>query len=158
MNRRALVCILSIAALSITPLAAHEYTRGDLTIKQPWTRPTPPGATVAAVYFVVHNKGRQADRLIGFSTPAAGRTELHETRIEGGMARMRPVPVLAVPARGRIKAEPGGLHLMLIELHKPLEAGQRIPLRLKFERAGEIDIAAVVENRAVPASEDHSHH
>ncbi len=83
-----LAASLLISTLAATPLLAHEFKQGALTITHPWARPTPPGLTVTAVYFGVKNNGKTADRLIGYSSSAAGRTELHETRMEGGMARL----------------------------------------------------------------------
>jgi hypothetical protein len=153
-----LAASLLISTLAATPLLAREFKQGALTITHPWARPTPPGLTVTAVYFGVKNNGKTADRLIGYSSSAAGRTELHETRIEGGMARMRPVASVTIPAKGSIKAEPGGLHLMLLDLKQTLEVGQRIPVTLKFERTGSVVVEAVVEDAKQRASDDHSHH
>ncbi|MEZ5458261.1 MAG: copper chaperone PCu(A)C [Steroidobacteraceae bacterium] len=107
---------LLLSTLASNPLLAHEFEHGTLTINHPWARPTPPGLTVSAVYFSVKNHGNTADRLIGWSSPVAGRTELHESRMDGGMARMRPVESVTIPAQGTIKAEPGGLHVMLLDL------------------------------------------
>lgn len=149
---------LLVLALGTTPLVAHEFKQGALTITHPWARPTPPGLTVTAVYFGIKNSGQRSDRLIGYSSAVAGRTELHETRMDGGMARMREVKSLVIPAHGRITAEPGGLHLMLMDLKQTLQVGQRIPLMLKFERAGTVVVEATVEDAAARAGEDHSHH
>jgi copper(I)-binding protein len=153
-----LVASLLISTLAATPLPAHEFKQGALTITHPWARPTPPGLTVTAVYFGVKNNGKTADRLIGYSSNAAGRTELHETRMDGGMARMRAVESVLIPAKGSIKAEPGGLHLMLLDLKQTLAVGQRIPVTLKFERAGTVVVEAVVEDAKKRAADDHSHH
>ena len=149
---------LLISTLAASPLLAHEFKQGALTITHPWARPTPPGLTVTAVYFGVKNHGKTADRLIGYSSSVAGRSELHETRMDGGMARMRPVESVSIPANGSIKAEPGGLHLMLLDLTQTLDVGQRIPVTLKFERAGNVVVEAVVEDAKKRASDDHSHH
>jgi copper(I)-binding protein len=153
-----LAASLLIATLAATPLLAHEFKQGALTITHPWARPTPPGLTVTAVYFGVSNNGKTADRLIGYSSSAAGRTELHETRMDGGMARMRAVESVLIPAKGSVKAEPGGLHLMLLDLKQTLAVGQRIPVTLKFERAGTVVVEAVVEDAKMRVNDDHSHH
>jgi periplasmic copper chaperone A len=139
-------CVVLMAMF--TPTFAKNHAIGELTISNTWARPTPPGLTVSAFYFVIESRSNQADRLIGHSSTFASRVDLHETRIEGGMARMRPVKALTIPAKGRVKAEPGGLHMMLIGLTRPLTAGQRIPITLKFERAGTITIEAVVADAA----------
>jgi hypothetical protein len=78
--------------------------------------------------------------------------------MEGDMARMRQVESLAIPSNGTVKAEPGGLHLMLMDLKQTLEVGQRIPVTLSFERAGNIKVTAVVEDATKRVSDDHAHH
>lgn len=154
LTRRSLLraaCFVTGLAASIAvsvPARADSDKPRAVTITKPWARPSPPGLTVSALYFVVENKGDQADRLIGQSSPIASRADLHETRMEGGMARMRPVRSLTIPAKGRVKAEPGGLHMMLIGLTRPLTIGERIPVTLQFERAGIVTIEAVVANVA----------
>lgn len=158
MKSAILAASLLICTLAAAPLFAHEFNMGPLTITHPWARPTPPGLTVTAVYFEVKNNGNKADKLIGYSSTVAGRTELHETRMDGAMARMRPVQSVTIPASGSIKAEPGGLHLMLLDLKQTLAVGQRVPITLKFERAGDVRVEAVVEDAKKRASEDHSHH
>lgn len=162
MDRRSallVVALLALLALPLAaPLAAHEYERGSIKLHHPWARPTPPGVTVGAAYFTVHNRGTQADTLVEFSTPVAARVELHETKMEGDMMRMRPVARLQVPAKGSVAAEPGGLHLMLIDLKQPLVLGQRVPLRLRFARAGVIETQIVVEMQPADAKGEHAHH
>lgn len=150
--RRALPALLTAALLaapssakSLPGAAARESGRGQIVVQQPWARPTPPGVTVGAAYFTIRNRGAKADALTGFSSALAGRVELHETKMDGGMMRMRPLTRLAVPARGSVAAEPGGVHLMLIDLKQPLAPGQRLPLRLQFARAGIIDVEVVVQ-------------
>ena len=163
--RRALPALLCTALLA-SPLPtgtlpaaqAHEYERGSLKVHHPWARPTPPGVTVGAAYLTIQNRGARADTLTAFSTPAAARVELHETRMEGDMMRMRPIARLDIPARGSVAAEPGGLHLMLIDLKQPLVLGQRIPLRLRFARAGVIDTEIVVETPAEGPTSGQAHH
>lgn len=153
-----LAASLLLSTFAATPLLAQKFDQGTLTITHPWARPTPPGLTVSAMYFSIKNHGNAADRLIGWSSPVAGRTELHETRMEGGMAKMRPVESVTIPAQGTIKAEPGGLHVMLLDLKQPLEVGKKIPVTLKFERAGEVKVEAAIEDPRKSASDDHSHH
>jgi copper(I)-binding protein len=158
MKLATLAASLLISSLAAAPLLAHQFDQGNLTITHPWARPTPPGLKVSAVYFSIKNRGNVADRLVGGSSPVAGRTELHETRMEGGMAMMRPVESVTIPAQGTVKAEPGGLHIMLLDLKQPLEVGKKIPVTLKFERAGEVKVEAVVEDTRKSADTDHSHH
>ncbi|MBS4082311.1 MAG: copper chaperone PCu(A)C, partial [Rhizobiales bacterium] len=119
-----LAFFLFIAAFAANPAAAHDITKGDLVISAPWSRATPAGASVAAGYLAVTNKGLSADRLLSFTTDLAGQPEVHEMSNEGGIMKMRPLAKgLAIPAGATVKLEPGGYHLMLMQLKKPLAAG-----------------------------------
>jgi copper(I)-binding protein len=105
-------------------------------IEDPWTRATPPGAKVAAGYMKITSGA--ADRLIGAASPAAARVELHVTTKQGDVMRMREVKAYDIPAGGSFALEPGGAHLMLVDLKAPLKEGARVPMTLRFERAGEV--------------------
>ena len=126
----------------------------QVAVEQAWTRATPPASKIAAGYMVLRSSGG-ADRLIGVTSPAAERVELHKTFREGDVARMREVKAYDVPAGGRVELKPGGSHLMLVNLKAPLKAGQKVPLALKFEKAG--DVKVEMEVRALGAS-SHEHH
>jgi periplasmic copper chaperone A len=69
---------------------------------------------------------------------------------------MREVDAIDVPAGGKVKLEPGGLHIMLVGLKAPLAAGSSFPLTLKFEKAGELKVEVKVES-GMPAGHDMKH-
>ncbi len=98
--------------------------------------PTPPVASVGAVYLWVTNHGLQADRLIAVESPIAATVEIHRTTLEKGTMQMRQVTFLDCPPGVTVKIEPGTLHVMLIGLKHPLVAGSTFPLSLKFRDAG----------------------
>ncbi len=110
--------------------------RPALLIDRARARPTPPGATVAAVYLRIHNAGTAEDRLLRLSTPVADRVQVHETQHEQSMVRMREVAFVDVPANASVEATPGGLHIMLLGLTRPLQNGDRFPLTLVFAHSG----------------------
>lgn len=93
----------------------------------------------------VHNNGKDADRLIKASSPAAGSVELHEMVMEGGVMKMRAVPGIDVGPGSRVELKPGGLHMMLLDLMRPLTKGDKVPLTLVFEKAGRIEVSVWVE-------------
>lgn len=111
---------------------------GQVSVDKPWARATAPGAKVAAGYMVLQNRGAAADRLVGASSPAAARVELHVHIHEGGVMKMREVPAYDVPAGGLFELKPGGAHLMFMDIKRPFKEGEKVPVRLKFEKAGEI--------------------
>ena len=79
------------------------------------------------------------------STPAAGMAQVHETMSDAsGMTGMQPVAAVDVPAGGQVKLEPGGYHIMLMDLTKPLAAGDSIQLTLVFQKAGPVVVTAEV--------------
>lgn len=136
--------VLSLLLLSAVALA-HNVEKGDLQIRHPWSRATPGGAKVGVGYMEIRNRGKQAERLLGASSPVAQRVEMHVTRREGEVVQMRQVESFAIPARQRIELHPGGGHFMLVDLARPLKKGERVPLTLRFERAGEVEIEMEVQ-------------
>ena len=145
--------LLSAVAASLLALAAsaHEYTAGSLKIVHPYARETPPAATVGSAYLAVANAGATSDRLVGGRTPRAERVEIHTMVHEGNVMKMRPLPNgLDIPASQTVTLAPGGLHLMLLGLGQPLREGERIPMVLTFERAG--DVAVELEVQKVGAA------
>lgn len=132
---RALVAILLLAAASV-----HSQQKGEIEVRQSWSRATPAGAKVGVGYMEIRNAGAQPDRLLSASASVAKRVEMHITQREGEVMRMRQVQAFEIPARGSVTLRPGGSHLMLIDLAQPLKKGERFAVRLRFERAGELDI------------------
>jgi copper(I)-binding protein len=145
-------CLLSVPAHP--PASAHGYGKGDLQVRHPWARATPPGARIAAVYLEIRNSGAAPDRVIGAATPVAERVELHVMSVSNGVMKMRERPDFEVPARQRLVLQPGGSHLMIVGIKKPFAKGDRIPLTLRFERAGEVAIELEVQ----PADSRRPHH
>ncbi|HEY2862303.1 MAG TPA: copper chaperone PCu(A)C [Casimicrobiaceae bacterium] len=141
-----------VSALAATGVAsAHDYRLQALLIDHPFARATPPGARFGGVYLSIENKGPQADRLLRASTPAAGTAELHQMVMDAGVMRMRAVAGLEVKPGERVMLQPGGYHLMLGDLKRPLREGDRFPLTLAFEKAGSIEVSVEVENMAAGA-------
>ena len=150
--RNAIIAAVLGLALGLGSLARA----GDLAVVDAWARATPPGAGVAAAYLTIDNAGGGADRLLGASSDAAGRVEVHETRRDGELMRMRKAEPLDIPAGERVVFGPGGLHVMLMELKEPLRQGDTLPLTLRFEHAGEVRVQARI--LAGDATDPHAGH
>jgi len=147
----ALVLLLTAAA------ASHEYASGPIKVVHPWAAATTPGATVGAGYMKIVNTGPTPIRLLGAGSPASNKVEIHSMSMDGGVMRMRPLPGgLIVPANGQVQLKPGGLHLMLIGLKRPLLEAELVPLTLAFEGGVSMNVELRVENRGAPAS-GHGH-
>jgi copper(I)-binding protein len=136
----------ALAAAAFVP-ALPSFAQADIQVEQPWARPTVAGQA-AGGGFVTLRGGAAADRLLGGSAPTvAERVELHTMRMEGDVMRMREVPAIDLPAGQTVELRPGGLHLMFMGLKAPLKEGDRFPLTLRFEKAGEKTVQVQVRAR-----------
>ena len=143
MPSRAVAIVALITTLS-SAAAAHEFTREGVTVAHPWARATPGGAKVGGAYLEIKAAGK-GDRLIAAHSPVAGKAEIHNHIMDGGIARMRRVEVITIAGGKSVVLEPSGYHVMLVDLKQPLKEGDLIKLTLVFERAGEIEVDATVE-------------
>lgn len=124
--------LLFLLLMGLAPAAlAQTPTVSDAEAREP-----PPGADRTAAYFTLHNDSDRDCRLRSARSPAAGRVEIHRHRHEGGVMRMRPVDGLDLPPGETVVFEPGGLHLMLLELSAPLASGEQITIGLDFGECG----------------------
>ncbi|HYC67566.1 copper chaperone PCu(A)C [Brevundimonas sp.] len=116
-------------------------------------RPTPPGRQTTGCYLTLTSAAD--DRLMGITSPVAGRVQVHESRIESNMMMMHEVegglPLLAGQA---VELKPGGDHIMLLGVAEPLKAGDAVPLTLTFASAAPIEVSATVGQ---PATTDYGH-
>ena len=133
--------------LSAALAQAHSFEAGAIQIGHPWARPTVAGQKAGGGYLKLDNRGSTADKLVSASAEGvAGRVEMHSMTMEGDVMRMREVQGgIAVGAGEKVALEPGGYHLMLMDLKQPLAVGRRFPLKLRFEKAGEVTVEIVVE-------------
>jgi copper(I)-binding protein len=141
---------LRVAALAVTLLLAgcaapaSSVTAGP-TIADAWVRPPMGPGQPAAGYMTITAPSGGADALIGASSPVAAAVEIHETSTDAsGMMGMRPVDRVELPSGSPVALEPGGYHLMLMNLDGDLEAGDTIDLVLEFENAGEKTVRAAI--------------
>ncbi len=142
--------ILFCLAFALGATVAHaedaaSYKVGALQITQAWSRATPKGADVAGAYFKITNTGTTPDRLIGGSSPVAGRFEIHQMTMENGVMKMRPVQSgLEIKPGESVELKPGAYHVMMLDLKQPLNKGDHFKATLKFEKAGSVDIESNV--------------
>lgn len=106
------------------------------------------GGDITALYLTISNRGSTEDELQGITTPIAERAELHSQVDHGGITTMEEATSLQVPAEGHLALEPGGYHVMLIGLRRPLSPGDTVPLEIHFRHAGTIQHHATVRSYA----------
>lgn len=144
----AVLALLSLAGLAL-PARPAPATAGAPSASDAWARATPPGVSVGAAYLTITG-GAADDRLLAASTDRASMVQLHTVEESGGVAAMRQADGVAVPAGRRILLAPGGTHIMLMGLDRPLVAGETFPLQLRFEHAGEQVVQVTVRAAGGP--------
>ncbi len=134
------LCLLTYAAV------AHENMVGDLIIGHPWARATIGESKYGAAYLTIANNGKEPDRLIAASTPAADKAELHTHLVENGVMKMRPVDGIDIEPGAPVELKPSGLHIMLMGVKEPLKEGSSFPLTLTFQKSGPITVTVKVNS------------
>lgn len=151
---------ISLLLLAVIGCAEpREHTDHDdpmpatVMIHNGWVRPVESPALSTAAYFMLHNATESDVTLVAVESEAAGSAELHESRLEEGLMRMRPVDEIHVAAHGHVDLAPGGLHVMLLDVHRPLAAGDTVGVTLHFD-----DGSTLVETLTVQGEAgDHQH-
>jgi periplasmic copper chaperone A len=137
-----------------TLLLAATFAAAQVKVEGAWARPTVPGQQGGGGFATLTSAA--GDKLVGGSTPVAQRFELHTMAMKGDVMEMRQVDGIELPAGKAVKLEPGGLHVMFIGLTQPLALGSKVPVTLKFQKAGEMKVEFEVMSR--PAAGGHSGH
>jgi copper(I)-binding protein len=142
--------------LSVIALAAVATAQAGVpVVSEAWARATPPGVEVGAAYMVITG-GDKADRLVGASSPRATMAHLHVVEETDGVAKMRAVDAVPIPAGQRVTLAPNATHVMLMGLDGPLVAGQTFAITLRFAESGTQSVTVVV--RPATATDDHAGH
>ena len=129
----------AVAAAAIISQAAHAESNTVGKVKPPvsvseiWARPTVPGGNVSAAYMQI--KSSTPVKLIKVDAAVAGNVEIHNMNMKDGVMEMKAVDAIDVPANKIVELKPGGYHVMLMMLLKPINKGDKVPLRLTFEGA-----------------------
>lgn len=140
-----LAAALTLSAATLTATYAADFTAGSLEINDLWVRGSVPGQTNGAGYMQINNPTGVSDRLLSAQSEASNRLELHTVLTENGVAKMRQVPGIDIPAKGSVKLAPGGFHMMFLQLTGPFKQGEMVPVVLKFEKAGEVRVNFTVK-------------
>ena len=114
------------------PKQLQQTTASVIQIKDPWVRAVPPNANNSAIFLDLQNESEQLRKLVEVHSEVAERVELHMTKDEEGMLRKQRLEEVLIPALETQSFHPGGIHIMLIGLHSPLEVGRVIKLELVY--------------------------
>ncbi len=151
-----LICATLVSASAMIGTAqAESFTRGDLTVDDPWTRPTPPGVTMGVGYMSIHNGGSTDVTLTGAASAKSDKVTLHESVTNNGVVSMQfQEDGIRIPAGETVMLKPHGYHLMLEGLDRGIQRNAAVPVTLSFDGAEAMNI----ELYAKPMDEATSEH
>lgn len=145
----------TILALSLMLFGAA--AQAEVTVKDAWVRGTTPAQKATGAFMEITSS--DAAVLLSAASPVAGVVEIHTMKMEDGVMKMRALPKLDLPAGKGVKLQPGGNHVMLMDLRQQLKKGDTVPVTLKVEgkdkKVQTIEIKAEVRDLAAPATMDH---
>lgn len=155
--------LLAAAALALPFSSPLDAAAQSVKAAHAWVRAPVGGQKTVSAYVELTSEREAA--LVAAASPAAGRVEMHTMSMDAGVMRMRAVSRIDLPAGQTVKLAPGGVHLMLFDLKRPLKAGEKVPLMLSMQAAGAasgaalttLEIQAEVRPMA-PAAREHHHH
>lgn len=141
--------------------ASFSINAQEIQVNDAWARPTPPIMRTAAIYLEVTNNGETIEKLLSasISPTLAKKTEFHKTVVKNEVAKMvHQKDGVKLPPKSRVTFEPGGLHIMLLGMQKPLIEGTEFEIELELTNNKKILVPVNVMNKSGKKEMDHSHH
>lgn len=116
---------------------------GEIVVVDPYVRLVPQGVPTTGAFMLIRNTGSTDRKLLRIDSPIARSVELHNHINDNGVMRMRPVKEIELKAKGQAELKPGSYHVMLIDLTKVLQEGEKVPMTLLFDDGSseKIDVA-----------------
>lgn len=125
-------------------LLAAPSLQAQVTATDAWVRAVPAGREVTGMFLILKNAGTAERSIVRGKAEVGDTLELHEMKRENGMMRMSPVQAISIPAGGQTELRPGGYHLMLFGLKKPLVVGDTVRATLTLDNGSTVPVQAVV--------------
>lgn len=144
------IALAAVAALSLATAA-----QAAPKVEAAWTRPASPSQTGAG-FMTLKNPDAKADALVAVASPLARAVQIHQSSMSGGMASMKQLPSVAVPAGGSVTFAPGGYHLMFLGLTKVVKVGDSLPATFTFASGAKVKVTFVAAMG--PPAAPHDHH
>ena len=148
--------VVAMAFLAGSVMADDDIKLGFLKIEDAKARATVPAQKMSGGFMKIENKGG-ADKLLAASSSVSKTMELHTMSMEGNVMKMREIKAIEIPANGKVELKSGGLHLMFIDLKEQLKPGSTIKVKLKFEKAGEVEVPFKVMGHPAHGEPGHDH-
>ena len=156
-----LITLITVFLFAVNnPSQAHDHknatTVGGLIISNIWARVTPKTSKTGVAFFIIKNKSKSDNVLLGVSSEIAKKTEIHQSSIENNIMRMRRVGNVNLPAGSVTELKPGSFHIMFIRLHEQIKKGDTFPLTLVFKRAGTVIVTVKASKIAKNSHVNHN--
>lgn len=152
-NLLMLVCMTVHGENSLKTTQVESKLVSFVAIEQGYIRETIPGTTISSAYMTIRNDSHENIVLIGVSSKVSERIELHTHQISNGMMRMRKLDRIIIPANEQVVLQPSGLHIMIFDLDKRLQAESEIQLSLQFSNSISQNVTLPV--RSIKESHQH---
>jgi periplasmic copper chaperone A len=124
---------VAAAALGIIITLTSPSALAQAKVTDAWVRSTVSQQKATGMFAQITSA--QGGKLLSASSPVAGIVEIHEMAMEGNVMKMRAIPGLDLPAGKTVELKPGGYHVMLMDLKKPVAAGETVSVTLVIEGA-----------------------
>lgn len=156
----AIFAAATVTAIALMSQAAFAKDSPDapkgVKVFDVWAKTTVPGGSVSAAY--MHIKSPMPIKLVKAETPISGNVEIHDMKMKDGVMEMKAIDAVDIPANKLVDLKPGGMHVMLMKLNKPINKGDTVPLKLTFEGADKKTFTMNVDAKAQEKDADkHSH-
>jgi copper(I)-binding protein len=138
--------------------AAAGNALAQVNVSSAWARSTVAGQSGTGAFMTITSK--DGGKLIGAASPVAGVVELHEMAMDNNVMKMRAIPALDLPAGREVQLKPGGYHVMLLDLKRPLKVGEKVQIELRLETRDGKRITQPVEvevRSTAPGQDAHKH-
>jgi len=133
--------VIFVTVYSQSLFAETSTTNEHISFTKPWIRLLPPTVTNTAGYVAINNSSNQADELLAIWSPTINSMSVHQTKQVDGLLKMLKAENTTIPAKGQLVMQPGGYHMMLMGLEKPLIENDTILIYFEFERAGIVHVS-----------------
>jgi periplasmic copper chaperone A len=132
-NKRSIVLYALPLLLCATTSFAKTLPANSILVSDSWVRSTVVGQSVAGVYMKIKNQSKTPLTLISAKTGAAKSAEIHEMSMVNDVSKMRQITdgILLAPQQS-VQLVPSGLHIMLMDLKRPITVGATASLTLVF--------------------------
>jgi copper(I)-binding protein len=145
MKKRNLLCSIVVTAIFSVTGAHAEGLSKSIFVSNAWVQAMPHSQKISAAYMTIRNNSNKEIIIISASCMIAGSTEIHQMNDMNGMMHMSMRASLHIPAQGKVTLRPGDIHIMLINLKKPVNKGDIVPITLHLQDKGSIIVNAQVK-------------